>query len=202
MIHDAVRLILNQLNRRLGSSGDGDAVVLGNIASAEVPGEGGGSGSTADLSRIVLSLVNITEDHALKNGAHHRFEAGRVIYENRPVHLYLFLLFSANNTNYSTALKHLGRIIEFFQGKNVFTIRNSPDLTEISGTPDDLAGLRVVMELQSLTFEQVNHLWGSLGGKQVPFVLYRARMLSLTAGEIDGTGEPIDTIEVNTSTIA
>jgi hypothetical protein len=194
MIHDALRLIANQLNRALGNSGDGEAVVLGNIAGAESPAEGGGAGGAANLSRVVLSLVNITEDHALKNGPHHRLERGRVVYRNRPVNLYLFLLFSANNPVYSTALKQLGSIIEYFQGRNVFTIRNSPDLTEVSQTAESLGELRIIMELQSLTFEQVNHLWGSLGGKAVPFVLYRARLISMASAEIEAIGEPIQEI--------
>jgi len=194
MIHDAIRLILSQLNRHLGA-GDGEAVTLGNIAMVESGVEGVG----ADLTRVVLSLVNITEDHTLKNGPNHRRAGGKIVYENRPVNLYLYLLFSANHTQYPTALTQLGRIIEFFQGRQIFTVRNSPDLTEISASAEELATLRLVMELQSLTFEQVNHLWGSLGGKQVPFVLYRARLLSLTAGEIEATGEPIDEIRAGFS---
>jgi Pvc16 N-terminal domain len=133
----------------------------------------------------------------LKNGPHSRLRDGRIIYENRPVHLYLYLLFSANNPVYSTALTQLSRVIEFFQGQNVFTIRNSPDLAGVSLSADALAGLRIVLELQSLTFEQVNYLWGSLGGKQVPFVLYRARLIALTAGDIASSGPPIEEIEVD-----
>ena len=79
MIHDALRLIVNQLNRKLGSSGDGESVVLGNIATVESAGDGGGGGGGANLSRVVLSLVNITEDQTLKNGPHARLREGRVI---------------------------------------------------------------------------------------------------------------------------
>jgi hypothetical protein len=39
MIHDVLRLIVNQLNRKLGSAGDGESVVLGNIATMDSPGE-------------------------------------------------------------------------------------------------------------------------------------------------------------------
>ena len=171
--------------------------MLGNIATVESAGDGGGGGGGANLSRVVLSLVNITEDQTLKNGPHARLREGRVIYENRPVNLYLYLLFSANNPVYSTALTQLSRVIEFFQGQNVFTIRNSPDLVGVSLAADEFAGLRLVVELQSLTFEQVNYLWGSLGGKQVPFVLYRARLVSLTAGDIASSGPPVEEIVVD-----
>ena len=36
------------------------------------------------------------------------------------------------------------------------------------------------MELYTLTFEQINHLWGSLGGRQIPFVMYKLRLVSIT----------------------
>jgi hypothetical protein len=32
----------------------------------------------------------------------------------------------------------------------------------------------------SLTFEEVNHLWGFLGAKQSPFALYRGRLVTLS----------------------
>jgi hypothetical protein len=35
------------------------------------------------------------------------------------------------------------------------------------------------MDLYSPNMEEVNHLWGTLGGKQYPFVLYTLRMLEL-----------------------
>jgi hypothetical protein len=200
MLHDALRLVLNLLNRSLGGSGDGDAVVLGNIAAAETAGEAG-NGGAANLERVVLSLVNVTEDHTLKNDPSHRLEGGRYVYQNPPVNLFLYLLFSANNPVYSTALKQLSRVVEFFQGNSTFTARNATDLTGVSRSPDEIAGMHLVVELQSLTFEQVNHLWGSLGGKQVPFVLYRARLVSLSAGEITRIGEPITDIEINLSRV-
>ena len=66
MIHDVLRLIVNQLNRKLGSAGDGESVVLGNIATMDSAGDGGGGGGTANLSRVVLSLVNVTEDQTVE----------------------------------------------------------------------------------------------------------------------------------------
>lgn len=195
MIHDALRLLVNELNDAFGGAGGaGDAVTLGNIALMDGDQDAQGGG---DLRKIVLSLVNVTEDQTLKNGPHHRLRDGRVIYENRPVNLYLYLLFSANDGVYSTALNNLSRLIQFFQGKSVFTLRNSPDTSGLLAAPEDLAGLRMILELHSLTFEQINHLWGSLGGKQVPFVMYRARLLSLTADEILGRGDPITDIELH-----
>ena len=36
------------------------------------------------------------------------------------------------------------------------------------------------MELYTLTFEQINHLWGSLGGRQVPFAMYKLRLVAIS----------------------
>ncbi|HLV67282.1 MAG TPA: DUF4255 domain-containing protein [Polyangiaceae bacterium] len=193
MIHDALRLLVNHLNRELGASGDEDPVTLGNIAATEGNGEQG-STSENNLARLVLSVVNITEDETLKNGRTHRIQNGRVVYENRPVSLYLYLLFSANHGKYTTALKQLSRVIELFQANNVFTVHNLPDVTGVSRSPDDLTGLRLVLELNSLSFEQINYLWGSLGGKQVPFVLYRARLVRIRSEAILDTGTAINEI--------
>lgn len=190
MIHDSLQLIVNELNAALKGNSSEDPVFLGNIAQVE-------SGTSEAEKQIVLSLVNVEEESSLKNGPHHRLKDGKVIYENRPVHLSLYLLFSANHKNYASALKRLEAIITFFQGKNVFTARAAPDLKKLSRTPEELAGFRMTLELFSLSFEQINHLWGSLGGKQVPFILYRARLVSLTADEIQRSGPPITEISVD-----
>ncbi|MES2922814.1 MAG: DUF4255 domain-containing protein [Verrucomicrobiota bacterium] len=189
MIHDALQLIANQLNAALPGTGGARSVILGNIAQVE-------SETKDELKQVVLSLVNVEEESALKNGPHSRLKNGQVIYENRPVCLHLYLLFSANNTDYGTALKRLESIIEFFQGRNVFTVRNSPELENLSRTAEELASFRLTLELHSLSFEQINHLWGSLGGKQVPFILYRARLVSLSAREFRTAGPPIEEVSV------
>lgn len=48
-------------------------------------------------------------------------------------------------------------------------------ITEI----DQLETFKLILDFYSPTLEEVNHLWGTLGGKQYPFVLYMMRMLDL-----------------------
>ena len=38
---------------------------------------------------------------------------------------------------------------------------------------------KLIFDLYSPSLEETNHLWGTLGGKQYPFVLYVMRMLDL-----------------------
>ena len=62
---------------------------------------------------------------------------------------------------------------------------------------EDVQDMRLVLELYTLTFEQINYLWGSLGGKQMPFALYKLRLVEVEADRTRAVGAPIETIEAN-----
>jgi len=180
MIQLIMNMLASQLSeyiRQMSSNVDEPPVVLGNIGLAE--GLGGTEGYMQ--GRIVLSLVNIMEEATLKNSSTYKNLNDRYEVTNPPVFLNLFLLFTANfttrgsvsnDTDYSRGLTRLSQLIEFFQSKSVFTFQNSPNPNIIYD--QELQNIKVNVELFSMTFEQINHLWGSLGGKQVPFVMYKA----------------------------
>ena len=65
----------------------------------------------------------------------------------------------------------LGSIIQFFQYQNVFDHLTHPALHP------NIKGL--VVDLYSLNFEQVNHLWSTLGGKYLPSVMYKVRQVTI-----------------------
>lgn len=44
---------------------------------------------------------------------------------------------------------------------------------------DRLTSFKLIFDLYSPSMEEVNHLWGTLGGRQYPFALYVMRMLDL-----------------------
>jgi hypothetical protein len=77
----------------------------------------------------------------------------------------------------------LSRVIRFFQFRNVFTQDNVAPSSIDQGTPsnalDQLSSFKLIFDLYSPTMEEINHLWGTLGGKQYPFVLYTMRLLDL-----------------------
>ncbi len=194
MISKALRLIVDQLRQYIASTDTvagaidaPDYVVLGNIALADVP----------DLTptikeRTVLSLVNTSEESTLKNLPDHERRGGEVRYRSAPVHLNLFLLFSANYDDYENALVRLSQVIEFFQGKNVFTYQDSP-MDEFQDD-SEVAEMKLILDLYTMTFEQINYLWGSLGGKQVPFVMYKLRLVKVQVDRTQGTGALIEEI--------
>lgn len=185
MISHALTIVVNELNAHLHDTYNSDLpqVGLGNLAEGFVTG-GGNNGLQRNL--LYLSIVNIKEEKALKN-LPNRFpneSTLKVIYENQPVFLNFLILLAATHSDYSNALLVLSRAIRFFQFKNVLTHENvAPASITTSAVPiqplDQLESFKFIFDLYSPTLEEVNHLWGTLGGKQYPFVLYIMRLLDL-----------------------
>lgn len=154
--------------------------------------------NSQDDDRLIISLVNIEEEYTKKNIPAIRKEtsSGNVIYQNPPVFLNLYVLFCANNSNYDTALTTLSNVISCFQAKNSFTISNTGlDASELNLSLQDERIFKIDLELFTLTFEQLNHMWGTLGGKQIPSVMYKMRLVELEKETVQGRGQLIN--EVN-----
>jgi hypothetical protein len=164
-----------------------EIVVLDNIAMAE---ELGGSGN-GPKAPVIMSLVNCQEEATLKNIANYHVSNGRTVYQNPPTHLNLFVLFSILDSQYENSLRLLSRVIEFCQSRREISPTSTPGAVE---NLEEVKNFKVVLDLYSLTFEQLNHLWGSLGGKQVPFVLYRVRLVAVDAEKQQAEGPVITEI--------
>lgn len=190
MISEAIRLIQVNLQRYIlefePELGLDQIVIVDNIAMAEELG-----GSTTLSGHVVMSLVNVQEESTLKNAPPYRVSDSRTIYQNPPVHVNLFILFSSLHQQYVTSLRLLSRVIEFFQWQKEFSF----SITPVSGSISREVMIRP--DLYSLTFEQLNHLWGALGGKQVPFVLYRMRVIALEAEKQKAEGNVITEVYIN-----
>ena len=189
MLLHAVKIIVRELNAHFENvltdpltasppAGE-DQVELGNIALME----GNGGALRPELqNKIILTVVNLREEKTLKNSPYSRVNEAqlRTEYFNPPIFLNGFLLFSATSASYDKALSEISRVIRFFQFRSVFT-PDTVDLTAVTGVPlyDRLINFKLIMELYSPSFEELNHLWGTLGGKQYPSVLYMMRLLEL-----------------------
>jgi len=185
MISHALTIVVNELNKHLfdGYGSVTPEVDLGNLAEGFISGSGS-SGLARD--KLYLSLVNTKEEKTLKNVQNYvRNDITlKASYENPPVFLNLLVLLTSTYTNYTIALTKLSRAIRFFQCKNVFTQDNvAPASITSFSVPidplDQLQSFKLIFDLYSPTMEEINHLWGTLGGKQYPFVLYMLRMLDL-----------------------
>ena len=186
MLIHALTIVANELEKHLtdvyGAPAVTPQVVLANIAEGL---SGGGAAGSVPREVLAFSMVNIREEKTLKNvPAYQRNDATlRVIYRNPPLFLNFHILVVATHATYSNALLVLSRAIKFFQFQNVFDQNSvSPgSLTKNAPTNplDQLETFKLIFDIYSPTLEEVNHLWGTLGGKQYPFVLYTLRLLEM-----------------------
>lgn len=202
MIAHALIIVVNELIRHLAVYGPSvlPPVELGNIAEGFKNGNGG-SGVSREV--LDLSVVNIKEEKALKNLPNYVRDmvSHTARYENPPVFLNLQLLLTATHVDYTGALLMLSRAIRFFQATPVFTETSVDPASITHNAPlnvlDRLVAFRLVFDLHSPSMEEVNHLWGTLGGKQYPFVLYTMRTLDLRYHEVQAENPLISDIVRN-----
>lgn len=196
MIDAAFALLNNQLAAYIESmGGDRLDVIMANIAAIDA------ANSNLDLERkVILSLVNIEEEAALKNAGPLYRNVKTLNYVNPPIYLNLYLLITAHYEKYEDALTRLSNVIQFFQGKNSFSLKNSPP-NDMLLNPETYEDIQLHLEMFSLSFEQLNHLWGSLGGKQWPSVLYKVRLVKISENRITAQGAIIETVQTKDNII-
>jgi hypothetical protein len=128
---------------------------------------------------VLMSLVNTEEETVGKSQLPYLKTADdklNVLNPDIKLNLYVqFAAFSDTATGgqnpYLRALKLLDQVILFFQFRNVFLGSQYPSLQQ-GGVE------KLIIEPVSLTFEQLNHLWATLGAKYLPSVIYKCRTLS------------------------
>ena len=90
---------------------------------------------------------------------------------NPAVRLNLRVVLAANFSDYAEGLKFLSAALAFFQRRNVLTPQTSPAL--------DAQLDKVIVELETVETQEWSYLWGMLGTKCLPAVVYKVRMLTL-----------------------
>ncbi|UXH79429.1 DUF4255 domain-containing protein [Roseateles amylovorans] len=175
MIDAAIVQIANQLNLALRRSYQvaEDLVVVSSLHEQD------GGPAAQSANRIAVFLVNIERDTVPGSGPR-PLGTGRLTVSQPPVNLNLMLMFAANfgGSTYPEALKLIASTISFFQSRPVFNHQNTP---ELDGRIDRLA-----LDIENLPTGDLANLWGILGGRYLPSVLYRMRMVSIDAGQSEG----------------
>jgi hypothetical protein len=178
MIDKAISLLRDELQSYISFKDASVNVSVDNIGLFET------SKGDSLTNNIVLTVVNIEEESTLKNQSALRRPVGDedAIYQNPPVYLNLYVLFTSNYSgeDYLLALKRLSYIIQFLQSKNSFSVSSSISGGTVVQDDPAVPDLKFTMELYTLTFEQINHLWGSLGGRQMPFAMYKLRLVAIS----------------------
>jgi hypothetical protein len=174
MLLETFQFFKEELNKYLILKGvvstETTRVELGNIARV-YDNETTGT-SEPITNRAILSLVNVEEDRVSKQQENYVKSTLSTRYKSPPLFLNLYMLVAVNRNSYGQSLAWLSHILQFFQFQNVFTPITHPSLEESRI-------LKLIVELHTLNFEQINHLWSTLGGKYLPSVLYKIRQITL-----------------------
>ena len=137
---------------------------------------------------IGMMMINAEEERMFRAQAPQTvISNGQYVFANPELKLNVYVLFAANHTDHREALVLISYIIQFFQAKNVFENQQSPQLG------DSIEKLMV--DLFTLSFEQQNQVWASLGAKYMPSVVYRVRMLIINEMLATDASPAITTIE-------
>ncbi|PWB25004.1 DUF4255 domain-containing protein [Flavobacterium sp. HTF] len=196
MIFEVIQIIAEQVNNYLDEIGLDKSVVPENIAFLESQNEDIGD---ALKNAVALTVINLDEEATLKNFPNHTIENAKTIYKNSIVNLNLYILFSANRDNYVNSLKDISKIIEFFQGKRLFTQANTI-YNRNNIAMSNVDNFRFTVELYTPTFEELNYIWGTLGGKQLPSALYKVSMIQIERNIAQAEGQLISKVKGVTKT--
>ncbi|NJM92518.1 MAG: DUF4255 domain-containing protein [Rhodospirillaceae bacterium] len=183
MIGDAIEFIRKEVRDYLAID---DAEVIINSARKLV--------ENANPPGAYISVVNVQEETTLRNSPHTERHLGQLKYIEPPVHLNLYLLFAFEFLTYATSLVRLSKTVELFQTKRWF----SPATQTQPGAnafPSSLE--KLVFEMVNMNFEELNNLWGVLGGAYFPSVVYKVRMVKVQAAVVEPAPE-ITTIQLET----
>lgn len=123
---------------------------------------------------LIVTIIRVEEESVLRNFPNQKLvkSGGTYQVDKRlpKIHLNYYLLFSAT-LQYDMAVATIDRVIKFFQHHRKI---------EFTADGDDL---ELNLELFSPSFEQLNNIWGMYGGKQLPNVIYKARVTALEKDE-------------------
>lgn len=185
MIHEVLAYIRRELRDRLPVADAEVMIESARVLSSETNDEG-----------AYITLVNVEEEPALRNQPSVERLGGALLRQEPPVHLNLYLLFSFEFQTYETSLLHLSNTIGLFQEKRFYTAGNADP-----GNPFPVGLEKLIFELNNMSFEALNNLWGVLGGAYFPSVIYKVRMVRIQTAQ-QAPADEITTIALDTGIAA
>ncbi|MFM9972354.1 MAG: DUF4255 domain-containing protein [Burkholderiales bacterium] len=182
MIDSAISLLATRLNDAIKINSN----VAHDIARASNLFEQSGNVVPDIDNTLVLFLVNVTRDTFPHSSGQGRGGGSGWLAEGRSaLHLTLSIMVAANfsGRHYTDALKYLSQSINFFRLNPVFDRNNAPDI--------DPRIERLILDIENLPTNDLSNLWGILGGRYVPSILYKVRMITFNTNEVVGQSPTI-----------
>ncbi|WP_109832603.1 DUF4255 domain-containing protein [Reichenbachiella versicolor] len=160
MIGSALITIAESVNEHLNNifSISDDKVIVSNLVDFE------GNMAVTDPDRLILSLVNLQPEKVTQRGQ---------ISNKGVLNVNLYLLFSSTfiDANYVQGLDYLAAIMSYFEVNKALNHSNTPNLD---------SGLeKLTFEIFPQNIQDTSYLWGAVGAKYLPSVIYKMRMVKL-----------------------
>jgi hypothetical protein len=134
------------------------------------------------------TLIHIEEERVLREQLAERvLSSGKYVVLEPKLKLNLHVLFAAKFQRYEEALRSLALVLTYFQSHPTFTPDTHPGL--------DARIERLTVELESLTYEQLNQIWAYLGAKHLPSAIYKVRLISLQDTAPAAIEQPLTNIQ-------
>jgi hypothetical protein len=170
MIYPVLNYIAEELNVWLVENAQQEAenkpfVIVENLANIEDKEE-------KLQGRIIVSLLNVIEDSVLVNNTPRQGSEGEPDEFSGMAYQYV-ILFTACHETYKIALENLSKTIEFFASQKALSPSNS-----LSKTPFPGKNMNIIMEMQTLTTEELNQIWSVLKVRMHPFACYKLQMVN------------------------
>ncbi len=150
----------------LGSS----AVVLNSLVDSN------GAPSQLNQNKVVITLINLELETNKQFSSAHTRHNNLIAQHNPPVHFNLDILISSNFDDYAETLKFLTAVIAFFQANPTLNRSDHPSL------PDGISALK--FEIENSNYGKAFELWGALGAKYQPSIIYKIRHVTVQSGEV------------------
>lgn len=168
--------------------GETERVKVSNIVTQD--GEDDNTPTQLSRNRILCSVVHMQEERIGREpGKSIVSEDGKVKYREPDLRLNLYLLFAAHFEHYQTGMRNLSGVISFFQSHRVFDPRNYPHMNSALN--------RLIVDTHTFSMDQAFQFWQSLGGKFLPSMLYKVRLLTFQESILQSLAEPILDTDTN-----
>ena len=167
MIDLTLKLIADRLNAHLSAlfSVSEELVAIGPLSDSE------GKPTAESRNRLTLFITNIAHDTVPRSHGKRALSVG----QQPPVHLDIYFMLASGHDPeiYSEGLKLISAALMFFQANPVMTPRSAPEM------PVGMEQLSI--EIANLQAQEVGQLWGNLGGRYVPSVMFKVRSVLIDA---------------------
>jgi hypothetical protein len=142
---------------------DESSVVLNNLIDSN------GSIPLQNQNKIIISLINVEKETAKPFYIRNQVTQNGNFSDMNPAERFnLIILMTASFDDYNESLKFLNETILFFQ------INQMLDATAFPTMPQGLE-----LEIEKITYHNMQSLWTAMGAKYQPSVIYKMRLITL-----------------------